>query len=429
MRAVFPVTSAGVVAARSAKTRATKTRTLIARVPRRALRSALRSGARRRALEQREGQGGARRGQRVASPGNSPFDGNGMWIWYVSQSNGGDLASIVSMAKAQGIDTVFVKSGDGSNYWSQFSQQLVSTLKAGGLRVCAWQFVYGNSPAGEASVAARAVRTGADCFVIDAEGQYEGKYSQARTYISRLRSAVGPEYPIGLAGFPYVDYHPAFPYSVFLGPSGAQYNVPQAYWKDIGGSVDTVLTHTYRFNRPYGRPIYPLGQLYQNPPTSEIKRFRQLAAAEGSTGVSWWDWQEATSKAWSAVGASIDPFAGTVPTDYAVLGRGGRGDLVLWAQTHLRAAGQNPPIDGSFGSSTQHAVSQLPDVLRTAGHGQDRHRHVERAAPLRAGRDRHGGQGARRATAVGTGLRRHACARSATRSPRRLSGLFSSRTL
>ncbi|MEA2398352.1 MAG: hypothetical protein QOK25_1908 [Thermoleophilaceae bacterium] len=360
MRAVFPVTAGGVVAARSIKTRVTKTGSLIARVPRDARSGRLfvqvPGGERSNDAKLRVARGAA---SGSPPPGTSPFEGNGMWIWYVNKSNGGNLASIVSTAKAHGITTVFVKSGDGTNYWSQFSSKLVSTLKAGGLRVCAWQYVYGNNPSGEAAAAVKAVKTGAECFVIDAESQYEGKYSQAQTYVTRLRSGAGPSYPIGLAGFPYVDYHPAFPYSVFFGPSGAQYNVPQVYWKEIGGGVDTVVGHTYRFNRPYGRPIYPLGQLYNSPPTSDIKRFRQMAAAEGSTGLSWWDWQESTSRTWGAVGAQIDPFPGTPSRDYAVFGKGARGDLVLWAQQHLRAAGQAPPVDGSFGSSTQQAVSSF----------------------------------------------------------------------
>lgn len=358
MRVVFPISAGGVVAARSSKSRFTKAHTLIARVPHDARSGKLfvqvPSGARSNGAKVKVSRGAA---TGAPPPGASPFDSDGMWIWYVSQSNGGDPRSIVAMAKAHGIDTVFVKSGDGGNYWSQFSPQLVSTLKAGGLRVCAWQFVYGNNPSGEASTAARAVRAGADCFAIDAESQYEGKYSSARTYMSRLRSAAGPSYPIGLAGFPYVDYHPSFPYSVFFGPGGAQYNVPQAYWKDIGSSVDTVLDHTYRFNRPYGKPIHPLGQLYQNPSGAEIKRFRQLAAAEGSPGVSWWDWQEAGSKQWNAVGAQLDPWSGPPPSGgYAALSKGAKGDLVLWAQTHLRAAGQDPPTDGGFDSATKQAV-------------------------------------------------------------------------
>ena len=118
---------------------------------------------------------------------------------------------------------------------------------------------------------------------------------------------VGPDYPLGLASFPYVDYHPALPYSVFLGPGGAQYNVPQLYWKDIGTTVDSGYIHTWVWNRIYGRQIDPLGQVYSRPKAGQIKRFRALAMSHGFDGVSWWDWQEAGKRQWKAVGQPISP--------------------------------------------------------------------------------------------------------------------------
>jgi hypothetical protein len=293
-------------------------------------------------------------------PTGTAFDGNGMWIWYVSKSNGGDLNAIIAQAHAHDIQTVFVKSGDGTNYWTQFTPGLVAALHAGGLRVCSWQYVYGKSPAAEAAVAARSVtEAGADCFVIDAETEYESRYTQAQTYIDDLRSAVGADYPIGLAAFPYVDYHPSFPYSVFLGPNGAQFNAPQAYWKEIGGGVDAVVDHTYRFNRPYGRTIAPLGQTYDGVPASEIIRFRQLAAAEGATGLSWWSWQHTTAAGWDAVGQPISPLTSAPAQEFATLAKGKKGDLVLWAQLHLKGAGQTLATDGDFGSGTVTAVKNF----------------------------------------------------------------------
>ena len=293
-------------------------------------------------------------------PSGTAFDGGGMWIWYVNKANGGNTDAIVAQARAHGVSTVFVKAGDGGSYWSQFTPGLVSALKAGGLRVCAWQYVYGTNPSAEAAVAARAItEAGADCFVIDAESEYEGRYSQASTYVTKLRAAVGASYPLGLAAFPYVDYHPSFPYSVFLGPGGAQFNAPQVYWKEIGGGVDAVVDHAYRFNRPYGRTIAPLGQTYDSPPSSEIVRFRQLAAAAGATGVSWWSWQHTAAAGWNAIGQAIDPLPSAPAADYAVLVKGAKGDLVVWAQQHLRGAGQSLTVDGDFGSGTQAAVKSF----------------------------------------------------------------------
>ncbi len=296
---------------------------------------------------------------------DNPLAGRGMWIWYVSQSNGGNLASLVARARRNGIATLMIKSGDGSSYWSQFSRHLISTLHANGLRVCAWQFVYGSQPGAEARVGAGAVKTGADCLLIDAEGQYEGKYVQAQTYIRDLRSQIGPNYPLALAGFPYVDFHPAFPYSVFLGPGAAQYSAPQMYWRDIGTSVDGVYSHTFVYNRIYGRSIFPLGEAVADPPASppppqQIRRFRQLSRAYGAGGVSWWLWQGLSGVAWHAISQTVGSLPGFTPnSSYASLSQGAQGDLVVWAQEHLVSAGDRVAIDGAFGANTKAAVRRF----------------------------------------------------------------------
>ncbi|MEA2429485.1 MAG: hypothetical protein QOF37_3113 [Thermoleophilaceae bacterium] len=291
------------------------------------------------------------------SPSGTAFDGTAMWIWNLPRSQGGNFSAIVAQAQAHGIRTVFVKSGDGINFWGQFSPELVQALHAGGLKVCAWQYVYGSDPNAESRVATQGVQAGADCFVIDAEKEYEGRYAQAQTYTRALRLAVGANYPIGLSSFPYVDYHPQLPYSEFLAPGGAQFNVPQVYWKTIGDSVDVAMDHTYRYNRPYVRAIVPVGQAYGGTSSSDIARFRQVAAAQQSTGLSWWDWESASSSNWDAVGAALGPFAGTPPSsEYALVTQGANNDLVRWAQEHLQSAGQQLKADGDFGPATETAV-------------------------------------------------------------------------
>lgn len=290
--------------------------------------------------------------------GGTPFDRQGMWIWYVDHSEGGSISRIVARAKQDGIGTLYVKSGDAGSYWSQFSSGLVEALHAGGLDVCAWQFVYGDSPLAEAKIGAAAVRRGADCLVIDAEASYEGRYAAAERYIRALRARIGAEFPLSLAGFPYVDYHPAFPYSVFFGPEGATFNQPQMYWKAIGTSVRTVFEHTYLFNRLWGQPIYPIGQTYDAPSTSAVLRFRRFAASYGGAP-SWWDWQETNTAGWGALGSSAaGPFVGYRPlVEHPLLKRGSRGDLVVWAQEHLVGAGQTQlPVTGVFGRQTYSAV-------------------------------------------------------------------------
>jgi peptidoglycan hydrolase-like protein with peptidoglycan-binding domain len=284
----------------------------------------------------------------------SAFEGQGMWIWYVSKSDGGSVASIAAQAHAAGVTTVLVKSSDGStNYWEQFSPALVQELHANGLKVCAWQYVYGSDPAGEAELGARAVANGADCLVIDAEAEYEGRYAAAQTYIADLRAKIGTGYPLGLASFPYVSYHPTFPYSVFLGPNGAQFNLPQMYWKAIGQSVDTVYANTYIANRIYGRPIFPLGQTYEGVSAADLLRFREEAVDYGASGLSFWDWQETSASGWSTLAAPLAPLSSVTPNaSYPELHEGSRGDQVLWMQEHLASAIPAQPTSGEFGAQT-----------------------------------------------------------------------------
>lgn len=296
------------------------------------------------------------------SPTGTAFDGQGMWIWYVSKSDGGNLASILAQAKADGVGTLFVKSSDGpESYWSQFSPELVAAVHNAGLKVCAWQYVYGNNPVGEAEMGAKAVSTGADCLVIDAEAEYEGHYAAAQQYMETLRAKVGANYPIGLASFPYVQDHESFPYSVFLGPGGAQFNVPQMYWKDIGVSVEKVFETTYEQNLIYERPIEPLGQTFQSPSAAEVVAFRSLAGDYGASGISFWDWQETNATGWKSLTEPLNS-ALKVPSPEAtapLLKKGAKGDQVLWMQEHLATAIPSQEITGIFDATTTTNLEQF----------------------------------------------------------------------
>ena len=128
------------------------------------------------------------------------------------------------------------------------------------------------------------------------------------------------------------------------------------YWKAIGTSVDAVFSHTYTYNRLYGRRIYPLGQLYENPSPSSIARFRTLATAYGASGVNWWDWQETTNRGWNALVAPLTTRASAPRLSYPTLRRGARGDLVVWAQQHLITAGFRVKVDGGLGANTRAAL-------------------------------------------------------------------------
>jgi hypothetical protein len=303
---------------------------------------------------------------------HSPFVRQGMWIWYLDQSQGGSVSAILRTAHLHGIGTVYIKAGDGATSWTQFDPSTVAALHHGGLKVCAWQFVYGDAPLAEARVGAAAVRAGADCLVIDAEAEYEGKYAAADLYIHSLRNQIGAAFPLSLAGFPYVDYHPAFPYSVFLGPGGATVNQPQMYWKDIGTSVSEVFAHTYLYNRLWGRPIFPIGQTYGAPGRQPLRLFRRYAASYG-TVPSWWDWQETTTPLWGALGAKVgrQKIPDLTPEmENPLLKIGAKGDLVVWAQERLITAGEEVEVNGIFDRETRRAVRAFQEAHGLEADGQ-----------------------------------------------------------
>ena len=309
-------------------------------------------------------------GVAAAPAAATPFDGNGSWVWYLSQS-GGTPSQLAREAKRNGLDVVYVKSSDGTDRWSQFSPKLVRALHKRGIEACAWPYIYGNDPGREARLTAAAADAGADCIVIDAESEYEGRYREAYVYMQKLRRLVGDDYPLALAGYPYTDYHPTFPYTVFFGDGGAQFNAPQLYWHAIGDSVRDAFAHTYAWNRAYDRPIFPIGQTYEDPGKRELLDFRRHAADYGADGVSWWSWQETNDSEWSIVGRDgVKGVGGFEPeTTFATIERGDAGDMVLLAQELLIAAGREAEPSAVFDARTVRAVRnfQADEGLRESG--------------------------------------------------------------
>ena len=286
-----------------------------------------------------------------ASAVAGPFDGTGMWVWELHKTEGGNLTAMAQRAAKAGVQTGFVKSADGVHGWPQFNAGLVQTLHAEGLQVCAWQFLYGRRPLIEAKLGAAAAATGADCLVLDVEGQYAGRYTAATTFLKALRFRVGADYPLGYTSFPYVSWHSSVPYSVFLGPGGAQVNMPQAYWRAIGGGVEKVISRTVAENAIYGRPMAFIGQLYQRPTANEIDIFRGLASVFGAPGVSFWSWQSAAPSGWAALNRPLKVPVTKPDVPPIVLKYGSKGDQVRWLQMHLLVH-----VTGRFDHTTENAL-------------------------------------------------------------------------
>ena len=151
---------------------------------------------------------------------------------------------------------------------------------------------------------AAAVANGADCLVLDVEGQYEGKYPQA--LVLHVVAALD-----GRRGLP--GRARQLPVRR-LSPGAAVFGLPRSGRRAVQRPAALLeghrhhrryqgYIHTWVWNRIYGRPIAPLGQVYNKPKAGQIRRFRALAMSHGFDGVSWWSWQSAGKRQWKAVGS------------------------------------------------------------------------------------------------------------------------------
>jgi Putative peptidoglycan binding domain len=296
----------------------------------------------------------------------SPFAANALWLTSVpSQATPQSLS--VEAAQA-GTHTLFVKAGEGVTAEPQFSPPLVAALRGAGMSVCAWTFVRGLQPLAEATVAIAAVHSGAQCLVVDAEGEYDKLYGAAQLFVRTLRHALGARFPIALAGQAEVLQHPTFPYSVFLGPGAFDYDMPQIYWRDLGVSVDGAFAASIGVNSIYGRPLAPVGQLFGEPPPAEIARFRALATAYGAPGWSFFDLDAASPSGLAALAEDPIRLPRRAPAPPTVRA-GADGDEIVWAQELLDAAGAHLPVGGFFGAQTARALEHFQSHHRLHADG------------------------------------------------------------
>src|SRR6202043_1282154 len=77
----------------------------------------------------------------------------------------------------------------------------------------------------------------------------------------------------------------------------------------------------------------------------------------GSTGVSWWDWQEAGPVARRAISTRVPSVAHpTAVPGMPLLAKGAAGDIVVWGEEPLIPAGDPIVVDGGFGPKALAAV-------------------------------------------------------------------------
>jgi len=227
----------------------------------------------------------------------------GMWIWTVTDCEGGVVSAIVDRAKQAALGHVLIKTNDGTAQYNGTLGPLVSALKAAGIHIWAWQYARGQDPEAEAEAfGSRALALGVNGLCVDAEVEFESTAMapRATAYMTRLRSVAGT-LPIALSSYYRPQLHPHFPWAEFLGQSN--FAMPQVYW--FGNDPAVALADSYA---DYGafiaqEQIIPTGAAYAeatgNP--DNIGKFIAKATDLGASSVNFWSWQHATPAMWAEI--------------------------------------------------------------------------------------------------------------------------------
>jgi hypothetical protein len=228
--------------------------------------------------------------------------GKGMMIWQVSRCERGDAGMIATISQKSGFSHVLIKIANGIYAYNldntgkiDLVAPVVQALKAKGIQVWGWHYVYGNIPATEAQIAVKRVKElGLDGYVIDAESEYKepGKEAAAIKFMSVLRQGI-PNTPVALCSFRYPSYHPQLPWKAFL--DKCDYNMPQVYWQGAHnpGSQLERCVREFRTMTPT-RPIIPTGPMYRASPWAptpeDTLEFLKTARLLNLSAVNFFEW-------------------------------------------------------------------------------------------------------------------------------------------
>lgn len=232
------------------------------------------------------------------------LQGKGSWIWKIPQCEGGNAQAIANVAKSSGFSHILIKIADSSYAYNvdkttgkDLIPPVVDALRAKGIQVWGWHYVYGNNPSGEAAIAiSQCKKYNLDGYVVDAEIEYQqtGREAVARSFMTALRKGI-PNTPVALSTYRWPSYHRTFPYAAFL--EKCDYNMPQVYWLKARNPVYD-LTKSYnefKAMSPY-RPMIPTGAAFKEsgwqPTAAEVKDFLDCAKSLGCTGANIYSWDD-----------------------------------------------------------------------------------------------------------------------------------------
>jgi hypothetical protein len=248
------------------------------------------------------------------------LQGKGFFTWWLVNVESGSPQTIASLAVAANLTHVLIKVADGPFIYNvdrttghDYAVAVSQALRANGIQVWAWHYVYGDNPDGEASMAIRRCRDiQADGYVINAEQEYKraGMRERARRMMTLLRASL-PALPMALSSYRYPSLHPELPWREFL--NGVDISMPQVYWMQATNPAQQLLrsVREYQAMTPY-RPIVPTGAAFREhgwqPSVAEVLEFLNTAQSLNLPAVNFWEWSNARSGRLPGVWEAIRDF-------------------------------------------------------------------------------------------------------------------------
>ena len=233
--------------------------------------------------------------------------GKGFFTWKIPNCERGDANLIATNAKNAGLTHVVVKVADGATPYNgnwgdpkDYTTPVVNALRANGIQVWGWHYLYGENPTGEAKMAVTRIRQyNLDGYVLDVEKEYKavGKQAAARKFMSTLRSDC-PNLTIGLSSYRYPSLHPQIPWKEFL--EKCDLNMPQVYWMKAHNPGDQLARCVKEFQtKNPSLPVVPTGAAFSEfgwrPTEAEVLEFIRKAKELNLNAVNFWEWADARS--------------------------------------------------------------------------------------------------------------------------------------
>jgi hypothetical protein len=242
------------------------------------------------------------------------LQGKGFFISHLPDCEGGEPGAFLAAVQAAGLSNVFIKIADGvkeigvSSTGVDLTAPVVQSLQHAGITVWGWQYVYGDNPSAEATLAiTRTQALGLEGYVVSTGAEYErpGMSNTARQFITTVRAAL--KVPVALSSFRFPNYHPRFPWSAFL--ASCDLHMPQVYWEQThDASKQLIESRRQCDSLPNARPYIPTGAAYStagwSPTARDITDFLDTAQTLGLPAVNFFDWdtcQASLPLLWKAI--------------------------------------------------------------------------------------------------------------------------------